>query len=334
MSLNMKTIANLAGVSVATVSRVFRDPTKVSASTRELVLETARSHNYTYNAAAGDISSCQSRVVGVLVPITSNALFATSITAIQDELSRHGYSTIQGSTNYNIDKERLLLNRFIERRVAGIIMAGFNFGQEEYLKKIANEHNIPIVVMWEKPKHDFLSYVGINNFESALKAVTYLTGMGHKKIGLIVGPYDDINRIKQRYLGYKKALEDAKIELDPNLIIKRLPTYLDGQSAMNVLLDRPDPPTAVFAASDVLAIGAMAAIQQRGMSIPGDISIMGFDNAPVSGFMNPPLSTIGIDAYQIGNMSAKIVLEHRGKAPVHYCINTDLLIRKSCGLLK
>lgn len=330
MSLNMKAIANLAGVSVATVSRAFRDPNKVSTSTRELVLETARANNYTYNAAAGDISSCQSRVIGVLVPTTSNALFATSLTGIQDELSLHGFSTMQGSTKYDFDTEQMLLNRFLERRVAGIIMAGFNFGQEKYLKKITQQNDIPVVIMWEKPEHDLLNYVGINNFEAAYKAVQHLTSSGHKKIGLIIGPYDKVGRINQRYLGYKKALEDAGIEVNEKLIIKRTPTYFDGQSAMNVLLDSPTPPTAIFAASDVLAIGAMNAAQARGMSIPDNISIMGFDNAPVSGFMNPPLSTIGIDAYQIGTMSAKLVLNNVMNEPRHYCLNSDLLIRKSC----
>ena len=331
MHLNMKKIASLAGVSVATVSRVFRDPSKVSAATRELVLETARANGYTYNAAAGDISSCQSRVVGVLVPTADNAPFAASVNGIQDELAPRGFSTIQASTKYDFNEEQILLERFIERRVAGIIMTGFNFGQEKYLQKIVEKSGIPVVIMWEKAVHKFLHYVGIDNYSAAYKAVQYLISLGHRRIGLIIGPIDQTERVKKRYLGYQDALRDAGIPVEKHLIVMRSPIYLEGNSAMNVLFELPDPPTAVFAASDLLAIGAMNAIQQRGLRVPEDISVMGFDNAPVSAFMNPPLSTVGVDSYTIGKLAAQCILEQKAREAKHYCLGTELLIRESCA---
>lgn len=329
----MKEVARLAGVSVATVSRVFRDPDKVRTQTRELVCAIARDHGYIYNAAAGDMSSKRSRVIGVLVPMANNALFGNTLLGIQDTAMAEGFSVMQGSTRYDPAMEKKLLDTFLQRRVAGIILTGFHFEQQAVIEKLASDTHLPVVVVWEKPANPHLSYVGFDNRQAAYAATNHLLGLGHRRIGLIIGPYTRVARAAERFEGFRDALREAGLGLGSELVLERPPAMVEGRAAMEALLALDRPPTAVFAASDILAIGAMHGARCRGLDIPRDISIIGFDDTDVAAYMHPPLTTIKVNAYEIGKLAAQVVLDNAaGKSgPRHYCLDTDLVIRASCA---
>lgn len=333
-SLNMRKVAQLAEVSVATVSRVLRDDPRVSQDTQARVRAAAAQLGYVYNAAAGDVSGRRSTVLGVLVPMAGNALFGETLHGIQDVALSSGYSIIQGATRYDPAVEAKLIESLLQRRVHGLILTGLTESQKHRLEEVATRTGLPTVVVWEKPPADSgaISYVGFDNRDASMRAVRHLIGLGHRRIGLIVGPYSKLARTRHRLQGYRDALDAAGIPFDPQLVAERLPEPMEGREAMEALMALPEPPTAVFAASDLLAVGAMRAAQGLGLAIPDDVSIVGFDDMDIAAYMHPPLTTIRVDAYRIGRLAAQILIggKRDGEAR-QYCLDSDLVIRGTTG---
>lgn len=328
--LNMREVARRAGVSVATVSRALRSPEHVAPRTLERVLKAAEEAGYVYNATASDILRGRSTVVGLIVPTSSSTLFGETIHGVQDVTGEHGFSVIQGTSRYDEDREERLIDTLLERRVHALILTGVTFRNEERIRAIAADQWTRIVVIWEKPRVEFgISYVGIDNRGAAERMTNHLIELGHRRIGLIVGPYSRTARVRHRLEGYRDALERAGIAFDPELVTERRPDLLEGRAAMDSLLDLEDRPTAVFAASDLLAIGALKAAKLRGLSVPKDISIAGFDDMNFGAYQDPPITTVRVDAYKIGQLAAQIALEPIGTPERSYCLDTDLVIRGS-----
>lgn len=334
-NLNMREVASKANVSVATVSRVLRNPGKVSKSTTERVRKAASELGYIYNATAGDILKGRSTVIGLLVPMASNALFGETLHGIQDATAAAGYSIIQGSTRYDHQKEEALIDTQLQRRVHALILTGMTSGMEARIQRLAAQEWARIVVVWEKPKPGLpLSYVGFDNRDAAERMTDHLIGLGHRHIGLIVGPFSRIARARHRLEGYRAALERAGIPFDPDLVMERRPDLLEGREAMDMLMGMKARPTAVFAASDLFAIGALKAARSLGLSVPEDVSIAGFDDMDVVAYQDPPITTIRVDAYRIGQLAAQIAMEPAGSPPRNYCLDSDLVIRGSTGPCK
>lgn len=329
--LNMREVARLAEVSVATVSRTLRAPEKVTEGTRARVRGAAAQLGYIYNAAAGDVSSRRSTVLGVLVPAASNALFGETLHGIQDLAMAAGFSIIQGSTRYDEETEAKLIESLLQRRVRGLILTGVTDGLEGRIEAIAREAGIRTVVVWEKPKPGAISYVGFDNRAAAEIATRHLIALGHRRIGLIVGPFSRIARTRHRLEGYRDALADAGLPYDPALVTERIPEPVEGREATEALLALDNPPTAIFAASDLLAFGALRAAHVAGIRVPQDLSIVGFDDMDLASFTEPPLTTIRVDAYRIGRLAAQIIIDPGEIKPRNYCLDSDLVIRGSTG---
>jgi DNA-binding LacI/PurR family transcriptional regulator len=334
--LSIEDIAKLAGVSSATVSRVIHSPQKVRAETRTRVCQLFEKHNYIYNAAAADLSRQKTKVIGLLVPTTRSPVFADSVFAIQEKCQDSGYSVILGNTQYDGHIEEQLIRQFQERRVAGMILTGYTFGLEQVVLDLIRS-GLPTVVIWEKLDDPFMNYVGFDNFQTAYSMTEYLIQLGHESIGLIMGPYSKVGRVRRRLEGFQTAMVKKGLEIDPELIIEKEPTLQNGQDAMNQLLDHSRKPTGVFAASDVLAIGALKAAKERGLQVPQDISIAGHDDIDFAAYTDPPLTTVRVSGYEIGRLAVEVLLSkiENNKGPVHrHCLETHLVIRKSCGQIK
>ena len=279
--LHMKQLADKVGVSTSTISRTFRSPHLVKPKTRDKILRVAKEMNYIYNAAAGDLSSKTSSVIGVLVPTIKRSLFSDSLLAIQNKTQGKNFSIIIGNTNYDEKIEKELSLQFQRRQVAGMILTGFVFGHEKIVEDLI-ENGTPCVVIWEKLDSDTISYVGFDNFKAAYTVTDYLISLKHRRIGLIIGPYSKVGRVKKRLEGYRAALEDHGIPFEISLVIERDIDFIEGKQGMIKLLSSPEPPTAVFAASDTLAIGALAGAKEMGFRVPDDVSLAGFDNIEFS----------------------------------------------------
>jgi DNA-binding LacI/PurR family transcriptional regulator len=330
---SMREVALLAGVSVATVSRSYKMPNKVSSATRAKVLEAARQLGYIYNAAVGDVTGKRSTILGMLVPKIGYSLFGSSLTAVQAIAAQKGFSVVLGCTNYDDVVERRLLKQFQERRLGAIILTGYVKKNHNLIHELIDA-GLPCVVIWEKIDSPNISYVGIDNRKAAFVATSHLLSLGHRRIGLIAGPFSVMGRVHKRVLGYRDALDEYAVPYDPELVIERPPSLIEGRAAAEHLLSLVNPPTSLFAASDILAIGAMQAIHMREMKMPQDISLVGFDDIEFAAYMNPPLSSVRVDAYEMGRLAAEIAIE-MASGPIknarQYCLDTDLIIRETSG---
>ncbi|MBW1705951.1 MAG: LacI family DNA-binding transcriptional regulator [Deltaproteobacteria bacterium] len=329
---SMSKIAKLAGVSKATVSRAINTPDLVKDSTLEMIRQIMEKQNYVYDAVASDLSRQKTSVIGVIIPTIRSSIFADSTYGVEEAASQNGYTIIIGNTNYDIQSSINILRLMEMRRVAGIVLTGLSDEERPIVTKIC-EMGTPCVVTWETLNSTSFSYVGFDNFKAARAMTNYLISLQHTKIGLIVGPFSKVKRVAQRLAGYKAALEEHGLSYDPNLVIETEYSLMEGKEGARALLSLPDPPTAIFAASDVLAMGAMATIREIGMSVPEDISVAGFDDIDFASCCAPPLTTARIPAYEMGKMAMKVLLELMKKDSHQvnqYCLDTNLIIRESC----
>jgi len=332
----MQEIAAKAGVSLATVSRTIHSPHLVRTETREHIREVMAEYRYVYNMTAGDFSKKRSSVIGVIIPTTKGAIFSNSTQIIQEKAQERGFSLIIGNTGYDGDAESTLLRQFQERRLAGIILTGFAIGQESAVKEVV-QSGIPCVVIWETLEDSALSFVGFNNFTAAHSMTEYLIRLKHQRIGLILGPYTKVRRARRRLEGYQAALRDSGLRYDARMVIEKQPTLQEGKEAMKKLLSMRQAPTAVFAASDMLALGALAAAKEKGFRVPEDISIAGFDDIDFAAFSNPPLTTVRVPASQMGEMAMDTLMEmiegNSGEVR-QITLDTELVVRGSCRRLE
>lgn len=328
----MKAVAKIAGVSPATVSRTFHSPHLVDAKTRYHILNIAEENQYVYNATAANLSSRHSTIIGVLLPHANRSFFGTSLIAIQDKAQENGFAVIIGNTKYDKKTEKLLIEQFIQHQVAGIILTGCHPDNEDYIHNLTDK-GTPCVFTWETFRSGNFSYVGFDNHSAAFRMTEYLIELGHRRIGLLIGPYSKSSRIMARFEGYKAALKRHNIAFDHSLVITRVPSLVEGKEAAKTLIDLQDRPTAIFAASDSLAIGALTAAKDKGLEVPKDISISGFDNVEFASHCNPPLTTIQVPAMDMGHRAIETLLDmiRSGINEVRrYDLETDLIIRKSC----
>lgn len=330
--IGMKHIADIVGVSVTTVSRALSKPEKLKAETRWKILQAFEDQGYVYNAAAADLVRQKSTMIGVLIPNAKTPLFASTLLGIQDCLQSLGFSMIVGSSKYDDKIENQLLKQFQQRQISGIIRAGFGYNRAKFDGWLKTA-NIPCVIMLEKLENSGLNYVGFDNHQAAFAMTNYLLSLRHKRIGLIVGPFSRTERVQKRFNGYRAAIEAVGLDFDPEIVIETEIGLSNGSDAFRELMSRPNPPTAIFAAADYLALGALRAANEMGLKVPEDISIAGFGDIDVAAYSNPPLTTVRVPGYQCAYKATEVLLElinGEKQAQHQYCLDTDLIIRSTC----
>ena len=333
-NLNIKDIAKLAGVGVSTVSRVINQHADVKDETRKHILEIIETYNYIPNNSARNLKRTESMDVGILIKGMYNPFFARMMQSIEKRLSYAGYSAI---IHYNIDNTKDIDAAYefiMEKKLKGIICLGGDFDQLTDLE--IQRLRVPFILSsTEIPEHldkSIFSSVIIDNEKAAFNAVEYLFSIGHKRIGLITTGSNDKSVGTIRTEGYIKALESHKVDKKENYFEIGAYTFETGYLAMNRLLDKANDLTAVFAISDVMAIGAAKAIIERGLRIPEDISLMGFDDIDYAAYFNPALTTVHQPVEEIADSTADLMIAILDESANHKHIvfDTALIIRDSC----
>ncbi len=332
MTITLKELSEILGVSRSTISRVINKPEMVKKQTRERVLQGLKEHHYVYNALAGGLTKKRTLTIGVMLPTITNPVFALSTKGIQEVAAQRGYSILLGSHDYSGNIETDLVRVFQEKRVDGIIFNGYPLKKEtvDYLTRF----QISYLITWEKPEDPSIAYVAFDNVKSGFNVTHYLLGLGHRRIGLITAYFKISTRSYKRYLGFKVALEEAGAVFDENLVIEKDFTVMEGREAGARLLGSTDPPTALVCGNDLLAMGAMAAAKEAGLVVGKDVSITGFDDLEMSPILDPPLTTVRIPAFQMGRKAAEVLIDTIEKptsAVQQYLLDTDLIIRGSTG---
>jgi len=300
-------VSELAGVSLATVSRVMNDSGRVSDKTREKVLAAMRELDYRPNTVAQSLASHRSDCVGVLVSEVYGPIFGSMLSGIEDELSRAGKFAIFATGHSDADKEREAIRFLISRNCDALILHVEALSDDYLLEQEDGE--LPFVVINRVVPGMETRCIVLDNERGGYDATRMLLDMGHRRIAYISGPlaWGDA---QARLEGHKRALKERGCRFDERLLVEGDYQEITGSNAMVQLLQLGIPFTAVVCANDEMAAGAIDMIRSRGMSIPDDMSIVGFDNAPVSRYVYPKLSTVNYPVREMGRMAAHWVLQH------------------------
>lgn len=326
---NIRTVSKLAGVSVATVSRALQKPEIVSEATRKKVEKAAKEIGYRPNMMARNFRTKKSYSIMVLVPDISNPFFSMVISGIQQSAKKRGYNIILGNTMNDPEIERELASMLLTSQADGIIQLSSRFPIDENGKN--GETPLPIVNCCECVDDDSMPTVKLDNKGAAKAMTNHLIQLGHKHIGLIIGPRKSPLTIS-RLTGYKIALQEAGIPFDASMLIEGDYSMASGKKAASALLAMAQQPTAIFCFNDEMAIGAMQRIKQDGLSVPADISVAGFDNLNFASYTDPPLTTISQPSEEFGSNAIALlfeIIEGKEKRNRHLTLPFDLVVRGS-----
>jgi len=328
-TVTVRWLARKARVSVATVSRTLRKPEMVAAQTRERILKLIELHRFVPDGRAATFSSKRTGIVGLIVPTISNSIYAEFTEAIQSTLQSAGLSLLIANANYSPDIERDIIHKFIENRVEGVILTGYE--RAEALYELLRHYQIPFVVTWSTSPKRSIPAISFNNEDAAREAVEKLIEIGHRRIGLICGVTNINDRAAQRLKASREVLARHRIAFDPSLVAE-IPFEIEiAAVAATRLISGPNPPSALFCANDIQAMGALFACQRQNVRVPDEISIIGFDDLPSTRVVNPPLSSVHVPAKQMGEEAAKaIIAAAREEIPVRsHTLATELVMRES-----
>jgi len=320
-------VAEKAKVSVATVSRYLNNPDIVAKTTGLRVEEAIQDLNYEPSILGRNLRKSESKLLIVLMPSISNPFYTEIINGIEDTAIEQGYNILLCQTDSNPKREAIYFNLIKNQLADGIISMDPTVNREN-LTEIAKEY--PLVQCSEYDEEGIISYVTINNELAAYQAVKHLIKIGHKKIAMINSD-EKFLYARERKQGYEKALKESGLAINSEWMYTTENLEFDsGKQAMKNLLNKDVRPTAVFAVSDILAIGALKEITAYGLNVPEDVAVIGFDKINFSNMTYPTLTTVAQPMYQMGCMSARMLINKiRGKKIDSIILDHELVIRES-----
>ena len=297
-----------------TVVRVLRDPDKVAAETRVRVQRVLTETGYTPDLIARGLASRRSGMVAAVIPVLTNSLIAEIMQGLTDALAPAGLHLLLGASGFSAAEEEVLVRAFLSRRVDGMYLTGVIHTPEttRMLKRAA----IPVVEGGNIGGEPIDMMVGYRNVDAARAVTRYLLKRGYRSIGYIGAYPEDNDRARDRRRGYELALAAAKRRVDPAICVETTLDIDAGARAMGALLERHPKVRAVFCSADALAVGAMYECQRRGLAIPRQIAIAGFDDIPIAAQVVPSLSTLRVPRYEIGRRAGAMICDRLAGQPV------------------
>ena len=325
----MRDVAERAGVSVTTVSHVINNTRPVSDELRRRVLSSMDELGYQPNRLARSLRRGQTHTIGMIIPDSANPFFAEMARGVEDTSFENGYSVILCNSDGDLNKELLYTNVLTEKRVDGILFVAAGLSTDRILDLQAQK--IPLVVVDRDLPDAAVDSVLVDNTQGGWLATRHLADLGHRRIACIAGP-SDVTPSADRVTGYRRAMAEAGIPTDEALIVKGDFRYGGAYRASIQLLQRHDPPTAIFACNDLMAVAVMRAALEHGLQVPGDLSVVGFDDVRLAAFSNPPLTTISQPKHEMGVVAATMLLARMRDlgTPAHRRVfETSLVTRRS-----
>lgn len=333
--LTLEDIARQAGVSRSTVSRVVNEYPNVRDEVRKRVLDVIQKTGYHPNAAARTLASQRSWTIGLVLPQSVSQFFTDPYyphltKGIAQACNQHNYTLALFLVATKEDEKKIFTRVTRKGLLDGVLVQSGQHGDQQIIGHLVDA-DMPQVVIGRPFRSDNVSYVDVDNINASFNAVAHLVRLGRQRIGTITGPMQSTVGL-DRKTGYIKALNERGFNLDESLIVEGDFTETGGYYAMQKLL--PAKPDAIFAASDVMAIGAMRAAREAGLNIPDDIAFVGFDDLPFASLSNIKLTTIRQPVVQFGVKAVEILMdqiENGIQPPRHVIMDTELVIRDSCG---
>ncbi|MCA1644569.1 MAG: LacI family transcriptional regulator [Chloroflexi bacterium] len=332
----VRDVALRAGVSTSTVSHVLNRTRFVSEQVRERVLAAMRELDYEPNAAARMLTLKRSSAIGLIVSDIRNPFFASVARGVEDVAQEQGYTVVLCNSDEDMVKETACLRALQTRAVDGVLLASAGVAYA-YVTRLVHA-GFPIVLVDRELPDLGVPAVLLDNEGAANSAVTHLIALGHTRIGMVSGR-PSISTTTERIAGYQRALREAGLAAEGRLLISGESTSDGGAAAANVLLNVEPPPTAIFSGNNLMSIGALQAIVRRGLSVPDDVAIVGFDDFPFpwSEAFRPHLTTVAQPTYELGRRAAEMLVQQlrapTSRSAERIVLEGKLLIRESSGAL-
>lgn len=335
--LTLEDIARLAGVSRSTVSRVVNHHPNVRDTVRKRVQEVIQTTGYHPNAAARTLASQRSSMIGLVLPRSVSSFFSDPYfprltQGIAQACNQFDYTLALFLVGTKEDEEKIFPRVSRNGLLDGLLVQSGQLG-EVLIDRLVST-GIPLVIIGRPFQANDVSYIDVDNVNAAYNAVSHLIRVGYKRIGMISGAANSTVSLDRKE-GYKRAMLERGRDVDETLIAEGDFSEASGYYAMQQLL--PVAPDAIFAASDLMAIGAMRAAREAGLNIPEDIAFIGFDDLPLATIPTPTLSTVRQPIYQFGMQSVEILIdliENGLMPPRRFIMDTELIIRESCGAFR
>ena len=325
-----KDVARRAGVSTATVSHVINETRYVSEELRARVLQAMQDLNYRPNVIARSLRCKRTKNIALIVPDVAYPLLAEVAKGVEDTSYELGYSAILCESNGDPHRESACIKLLLAKQVDGIVFV--TAGEDSNRIQTLIEQGIPVVVCGSESPGVAVDTVIADDIGSGRRATDHLLQMGHRSIGCIAGPAG-LYISEERMNGYRQAIEAHGSPWEKDLIIHGDFHCQGGYDAMMELLAREEPPTAVFACNDLMAMGAICAASKRRLRIPQDVAIIGCDDIALAAFTNPSLTTVAQPKQEMGAVAVKMLvsrIENSGRHPTRCVLPTELVIRDSC----
>jgi LacI family transcriptional regulator len=331
--MDIRTIARLANVSIATVSRTINRVSTVNPKMAKRVWDVIEKLDFVPNTQARALVSGRSKLFGLLVSEITNPFFPELIQGFENIAVENGYEILISSTNYDPKRMSHCIRRMLERKVEGVAI--MTFGLEEPLLEQLAKRNVPLVFIDVGPDRPGVSVLKVDYHHGIRKAVQHLAALGHRHIAFVSGPMR-LHSAQSRLAAFSKSMLECGISPDVSQIVEGDHTLEGGGIAMEKLLAQKDLPTAILCSNDMTAIGVLHKLYRTGLRVPDDISVIGFDDIHIAEVMMPPLTTVQMSRLEIAK-AAFAALRGQVESPEEFQgkrefnIPTDLIVRESTG---
>lgn len=327
----IKDVAREAGVSIATVSRVFNEARLVSPETARQVRDVASKLSYWPNAAARSLITNRTHTLGVLLPDLHGEFFSGVIRGLDMTARREGFHLLVSSSHADTT-ELIAALRSMRGRIDGLVVMAPDVDATERI--LGGAGPVPVVFIDPRGGSDELDSVSIANYDGAAAMVRHLLALGHRRIAMVTGPETNADA-RERLNGYRDALREGGGVVSPDLELRGNFTEPSGADAVRKLLRLADRPTALFVGNDHMAVGVLRALGDAGVRVPSDMAVAGFDDIETARYLSPPLTTVRVDRFELGARAVRRLIELSrtglGTERQRYVLPTTLVIRESCG---
>ena len=327
----LRDVARVAGVSLATASRALSEPGVVKEATREHVKSVAAMLGYMPSGAARALASRRSRTLGAVFPPVDNPIFAAATQALAHELAGAGYTLLLATHEYDPAVEVQVTRTLLERGVDGLVLIGLDHSPE--LFELLSRSRVPYEITWSIDSAGYHPCVGIPHRAASARVTQHLLDLGHREFAVVAGVTAHNDRVRERLAGVRDALTARGIELRVDRVIDAEFSVAQGRRAFLELLERAPGFTAVICGNDTLALGVMTECARRGLRIPEQLSVAGFENIELASEMTPALTTVHVPAADIGRLAGSRMLARLSgrHVPVIEELRAELIVRESTG---
>lgn len=328
---SIRDVATKAGVAPITVSRVVNNNGYVNAETRARVEAAIVELQYIPNKLAQSLRFKKTNLLALIVSDITNPFWTTLTRGVEDAAVKFNYNVILCNTDENPQKQRNYVRLLLERQVDGLLLVPA-YSNPDIVAEIRNQ-NVPLVMVDRRIPEVQVDVVRGNSIEGAHQLTNYLIQLGHRRIAILTGP-ENVSTSTERVIGYRQALGEAGIEIDPAMTIFGEFNQASGAHMTRKILAMPQPPTAIFAGNNFIAVGVLKTLQEMGLPVPEAISVVAFDDLPLTLLIDPFLTVAAVPAYEMGYQSAQLLLSQimgeleAGNRDI--VLPTELIIRRSC----